>query len=57
MSGMSEPIREPGWYRILSWEPVTEEQALKEINAGHGESLILIKSPGPGRAYQSSEAM
>lgn len=55
MSGMTEPMSEPGWYRILSWEHVTPEQAEAEIEDGRGRDLILVRSAAE-RVYQSSEA-
>ena len=48
------PIREPGWYRIVAWEPVTPEQAQAEIDAGVGEDLILVQDTKPGTRYLSS---
>ncbi len=51
---MTEPIREPGWYRIIAWEPVAEDEARAEIDAGEGHDLILIENPGAGRKYQMS---
>ncbi len=51
---MSKPIREPGWYRIKTWEPVDAKTAKEEIDAGGGDDLILVKDPGPGRGYQPS---
>lgn len=51
---MTEPIREPGWYRIKTWEPVDPATAEQEINAGGGEDLILVRDPGPGKGYQAS---
>jgi hypothetical protein len=51
---MSEPIREPGWYRIVAWESVPEDEAKAEIEAGEGHNLIFIENPGPGRKYQMS---
>ena len=52
---MSEPISEPGWYRIKEWEPVDAATAVAEIDAGGGTDLILVKDPGAGRSYQPSE--
>jgi hypothetical protein len=43
---MTEPLREPGWYRLTEagWEPVDDTMAEAEVAAGGGWDLVHVKT-------------
>ena len=44
---MAEPLRDPGWWRLTEdgWEPVDDDTAKAEQEAGGGWDLVHVTTP------------